>query len=177
MIYKKDGTPYRVSGTRQQFNDLSPDLELFDLWDEEAIRIGGSPIYYYEVFIPEQTTDPIYLENRGKVWSTSPIQLWCVYDPIPSTNTQTAFGIDGPEEMKFDLNYRTMLHTIGHKPKIGSRFRTPFLKEEWELVQMNLGEFKMYKALRASLLCKRFQDDAIGGPNISPQKDINYKIV
>lgn len=176
-LYNKDGTPYRVSGTRQQFNDLSPDLALFDLWDQEAIRIGGTPIYYYEVFVPEQTTDPLYIENRGKVWSTSPVELWAVYEPVASTNTQTAFGYDAPDEMKFELNYRAMLDAIGHMPAIGSRIRSPFLKEDWELVQRNLNEFKMYKALRIEFLCKRFQDDAIGGPSISSQKDIQYKIV
>lgn len=177
MLYNRDGTPYKLAGTRQQFNDRSADLKLFDVWDQEAIRIGGSPLYYQEVFIPEQTTDMLYLENRGKFWSTVPVELWCVYDPLAATNTQTAFGIDAPDEMKFEVNYRAMLDAIGHKPKIGSILTTPFLNEKWELVQMNLNEFKMYKALRADLLCKRFQDDAIGGPSISAQKDTNYKIV
>lgn len=177
MIHQRNGIPYRLAGTRQQFNDLNPDLALFDIWDQEAIKVGGSPIYYYEVFIPEQTIDPLYLENRAKIWSTSPIELWCLYEPTAATNTQTAFGIDSPDEMKFEFNYRALLDAIGHKPMIGSRLRTPFLKEDWEIVQMNLGEFKMYKALRADILCKRFQDDAVGGPGIVSQKDIQYKIV
>jgi hypothetical protein len=178
MLFNRDGTPYRLAGTRQQFNDLSADLSLFDIWDQEAIRIGGSPIYYYEVFIQEQTTDPIYLEDRGKLYSTNPVELWCFYEPVQSTFAQTAFGIDSmADEMKFSFNYRALLDAIGHKPKVGSRLRTPFLKEDWEIIQMNLGEFKMYKALRADILCKRFQDDDISGPSISSQKDIQYKIV
>lgn len=177
MLYNKDGTSYKLAGTRQQFNDRSADLALFDIWDQEAIKIGGSPIYYYEVFIQPQTIDPLYLEDRGKLWSTVPVELWCVYDPMASTNTQTAFGIDSPDEMKFEFNYRAMLDAIGHSPKIGSRLRSPFLKEDWEIIQMNLSEFKMYKALRAELFCKRFQDDAVSGPSISTQKDIDYKIV
>ena len=177
MLFNKDGTAYKLAGTRQQFNDRSADLALFDIWDQEAIKIGGSPIYYYEVFIQPQTTDPLYMEDRGKLWSTVPVELWCVYDPMASTNTQTAFGYDSPDEMKFEFNYRAMLDAIGHKPKIGSRLRSPFLKEDWEIIQMNLGEFKMYKALRAELFCKRFQDDAVSGPSISTQKDIDYKIV
>ena len=177
MLYNKDGTPYKVAGTRQQFNDKRPDLALFDIWDQEAIKIGGTPLYYFEVFLPEQTMDGVYLENRGKIWSNIPIELWAVYDPTASLNLQMAMGIDSPDEMKFELNYHAMLDAIGHKPKIGSMIKSPFLKEVWELVQMNLGEFKMYKALRANLLCQRFQDDATGGPSITSQPEIDYKIL
>jgi len=177
MLYRKDGRPFKVSGTRQQFNDQAPELTLFDRWDQEAIKIGGSPIYYYEVFVQPQTTDTLYMEDRGKLYSNTPVELWCVYEPIPSTNTQTAFGYDAPDEMKFEFNYRALLDAIGHPPAIGSMLRTPFLKEDWHIVQRNLGEFKMYKALRMELLCMRFQDDAVSGPSISTKKDIDYKIV
>lgn len=176
-LLNKDGTPYKLAGTRQQFNDRNVDLQLFDLWDQEAIKIGGTPIYYYEVFIQPQTTDPIYLEDRGKLYSTHPVELWGVYDPLPATNTQTAFGYDSPDEMKFEFNYRALLDAIGHPPVVGSRLRSPFLKEDWKIIQRNLGEMKMYKALRMELLCERFQDDAVSGPSISSQKDIDYKIV
>lgn len=177
MLYKKDGTPFKVAGTRQQFNDRAADLDLFDLWDQEAIKIGGTPIYYYEVFIQPQTTDPIYMEDRGKLYSNHPVELWGVYDPVAGQQAQTAFGFDSPDEMKFEFNYKAVRDAIGHNPLPGSRLRSPFLKEEWQIVQSNLSEFKMYKALRMELYCVRFQDDAVSGPNKATQKDIDYKIV
>ena len=87
MIRNLDGTPYRVTGNIQQFNPGTPDYELFNLWDQESIKRGGSPIEYYEVFISQQAIDTLYSESRAKVWSQHPIMLWCFYEPIPSTNT------------------------------------------------------------------------------------------
>ena len=35
MIYRKDGKPYSVTGSRQQFDDGLPEHDLFHIWDEE----------------------------------------------------------------------------------------------------------------------------------------------
>ena len=36
---------------------------------------------------------------------------------------QTAFGIDSPDEMTFELNYKAVLRDLGYAPKIGSRLK------------------------------------------------------
>ena len=104
-IYRPDGKPYNPTGSLQQFDDGLPERDLFNKWDEESIRLGGSPLFYYELFIDINHIDPLYVESRAKIYSKNPIQLWCVYEPIPSQNMQTAFGIDSPDEMTFELNY------------------------------------------------------------------------
>jgi hypothetical protein len=177
MITNPDGSAYNVIGTRQQFDDRNPEHDLFNQWDQEAIRIGGSPIFYYECFIQPQTIDPIYLEDRGKIFSSHPIQLYGLYEPIPSQNLQTAFGIDSPDEMVFEFNYRALLDAIGHKPKIGSRLHTPFLQEDWVIIENKLGEFKLWQALRMQVLCQRYQDDLVTGAGRTPQKKADYKIM
>src|SRR3990167_477401 len=175
MILKSDGTPYRVLGSRQQFDDESPEHDLFNLWDDEAIKIGGSPIFYYEMFVQDQTVDPLYLEDRGKIFSNNPIQLYCFYEPIPSQNAQTAFGIDAPDEMMFEFNYRSVLKTIGYPPKIGSRLHTPFLKENWVIIERKLGEFQMWGVVRLQLFCQRFQENTTDKSSVASQKPVNYK--
>jgi hypothetical protein len=96
---------------------------------------------------------------------------------VPSQNMQTAFGIDSPDEMIFELNYRATLREIGHAPKIGSRLFTPFLKENWVIVERKTGEYKMYGVVRLLLICQRFQEDDISGTSISKNKDVDYKII
>lgn len=169
-ICNPDGTPYQVSGSLQQFDPGNPDLALFDIWDEEAIEQGGSPIFYYEVFIQPQTIDPIYWEDRGKLWSNDPVQLFCYYEPIASSNNQGLFGIDSPDEMVFELNYHAVLNTIGHPPKIGSRIFTPMLRENWEIIQRNLAVFTMWNTLHIQLICKRFQESTTTGEGKVTQK-------
>jgi hypothetical protein len=167
MIYSQDGRPYSVTGSRQQFDDGLPEHDLFHIWDEEAIRIGGSPIFYYELFIDQNNVDPMYLESRVKMFSPHPIQLYCFYEPVPSQNMQTAFGIDSPDEMIFELNYRAVLRDLGHVPKIGSRL----------FIERKTGEMKMYGVVRLQLICQRFQEDVVSGTNLNKSQDVDFKIV
>jgi hypothetical protein len=165
-----DGSPYRVSGSLAQFDPDNPEHLLFNMWDEEAIRIGGSPIMYYEVFIQSGTVDPLYKEDRGKIFSDSPIPLYGYYEPVPSKNLVNAFGIDSPDEMIFEFNYAAVLKAIGHPPKIGSRLFTPHLREHWVIVQRNMGEYKMWGNLRLQLLAQRFQESVTTGEGRVTQK-------
>lgn len=178
-LLNRDGTPYKTSGSIQQFDPNNPMFELFNLWDQEAIQRGGSPIYYYEVIIRPEMIDPIYLEARNKLFSNNPIQLWCNYEPISSQNVLNQFGIDAPDEMTFELNYRSVLKNLGHPPKIGSRLFTPHLQENWVIVQRNLNEFKMWGVLRIELICQRFQEDVVTGDGevTKKQPDLKIKIV
>jgi hypothetical protein len=176
-IYRSDGKPYSAVGSLQQFDDSSPDRDLFNKWDEESIRLGGSPLFYYELFVDVNNIDPLYVETRAKIYSKNPVQLWCVYEPIPSQNMQTAFGLDSPDEMTFDLNYKAVLRDLGYAPKIGSRVRTPFLNEDWVIIERKLGEFKKYNALRLQLICQRFQEDDVSGSSVGEKKNADYKII
>ena len=176
MIKNPDGTPYNVAGSLQQFDPENPEHDLFNVWDDEAIKIGGSPIFYYEVFIQEQTVDPIYLEDRGKIYSNCPVKLWAVYEPITSQNYMNAFGFDSPDEMLFELNYRDVLNTLGHPPKIGARLYSPHKRENWKIVQRNVEEFKLWGELRLQLLSQRFQESRTTGEGKVTQKEPDFKM-
>ncbi len=175
-LLNSDGTPYKLQGSVQQFDPNNPMFDLFNLWDQESIKRGGSPIFYYEVIIRPDMIDPIYLEARNKLFSNNPIQFWCNYEPISSQNVLNQFGIDAPDEMRFELNYRSVLKGLGHPPKIGSRLFTPHLQENWVIVQRNLSEFKMWGVLRVELICQRFQEDVVTGDGKVTQKQPDLKI-
>jgi hypothetical protein len=174
-IRNPDGSLYRVVGSRQQFDPENPDLELFDLWDAEAIEVGGSPIFYYEVFIQPQTVDPIYWEDRGKIWSTEPVQLYAVYEPVQPQNLISNFGFDSPDDVMFELNVRATLNAIGHPPRIGSKVFTPHKREWWEIVERKLTEWKMWGEIRLQLFCKRYQDSLTHGDQPSPP-EVDFKL-
>ncbi len=177
MIRKPDGSNYTTSGTLRQYNPQSPQHKLFNLWDQEAIKQGGTPLFYYEVFIPTGEIDPLYIESRGKLYSQHPVELWAIYEPIPSQNFMSAFGYDSPDEMVFEMNAKSVIRSIGHMPKIGSRIFSPHLSENWEVIQRNLGEFKMWGALRLQLICKRFQESVTTGEGNVTSKSPTVKII
>lgn len=177
MIRNDDGTPYRVTGSTRQFDYSNPDNSLFNLWDQEAIERGGSPVFYHEVFITQQAIDVDYQESRAKVWSQHPVQLYCFYEPIPSTNNLGLFGIDAPDEMVFEFNYRDVLDRLGKPPKVGSRLFSPHLRENWEIVQCNTGEYRGWNVIRIQMICKRFQESLTTGEGKVTQSQPKYKVV
>lgn len=158
MIRNPDGSEYKTLGTVQQYGNSASQLKLNDFWDQQIIMQGGSPMYYYEVFIPPAVIDKTYIEARSKLFSPKPVQLWCSYEPIASENFITALGWDSPGDVVFDLNAKAVIQAIGHMPKIGSRVFTPHLAENWEIVQRNLGGFMLWGAMRVQLICKKFTE-------------------
>ena len=118
----------------------------------------------------------LYLESRDKLFSHIPIELYAYYDPVPAQNYQMTFGIDAPDEMMFELNYQSVLNTIGHPPKIGSRIYTPHKRENWVVVQRNLGEWKLWGELRIQLLCQRFQESVTTGEGTVTQPQPDFEI-
>ncbi len=179
MIRNPDGTPYQLNYGIEQYNPNAPEHALFAEWDEEAIRRGGSPIYYYEMFIQPQTVDPIYLEDRGKLFSPNPIELYCTYEPRRSQNIAGQFGIDDVgAEMIFQFNYKALLKAVGHPLKDGSRLYTPHLGENWVIIQRNIAEFTMWGVLRFEAICQKFQESLTAQDgNVTKKKPVDYKII
>lgn len=157
-ILNNQGQPYKTSGQLQFYNPNDPQHALNNLYDRDAVRQGGSPLYYYEVFIPTGEIDKTYIESRGKLYSEHPVEIWGLYDPEASQNYMNAWGIDGMGDAIFECNRQDVLNRVGHMPKIGSRIHTPHLGENWKVVQRNLGEFKQWGALRLFIICQKFQE-------------------
>ena len=176
MLLSSNGKPYRAAGSFQQFDPESPDHCLFNLWDEEIIKFAGAPLFYHEVMIQVGSLDKLYREDRGKLWSPNPIQLWAVYEPVPSENLVNVFGIDSPTEMVFQLNFRATLRDVGHPPKIGSRIYTPHKREDWVIIQRNSGDYQLWGEIRLELLCQRFQESVTTGEGKATQKKPDFKI-
>jgi hypothetical protein len=167
-----DGTPYKLAGSLNTYDPTNPDLFLLNSLDEQIIEISGTPILYYELFIQKQTIDPLYREDRGKIWSNNPVTLRGYYEPIPSQNYLNMFGIDAPDEMQFQFNYRAVLQAIGHPPKIGSRLYSPQKAENWVVIQRNVGDFMLWGELRLTLIAQRFQESTTTGEGKVKQQNV-----
>jgi len=175
-IFNPDGSKYNVTGTLQQFDPENPEHDLFNIWDQEVIEIGGSPLFYYDLFINVNNIDNLYVEARDKLWSQHPICITGYYEPIHSQNAMTAFGIDSPDEMMFEFNYRHVLAQIGHAPKIGGRIFTPHKRENWVIIQRNVEVFKLWGELRLQVMCQRFQESLTTGEGKVTQREPDFKI-
>lgn len=175
-IKNPDGTPFKVTGSLQQFDPYNPNHNLFNALDQEAIRIGGSPLRYYECFIQFQTIDELYMEDRGKVWSPMPIDFFGYYEPIEPQNPSTQFGMDGIGDVMFTTNYRAVLAAVGHMPKRGSRINTPHLNENWVIVDTRVTDFAYWGAIHLQIVCEKFQESRTTGEGNVSQPKPDYTI-
>lgn len=176
MIRNSDGTPYKPVGSLEQFDPDNPERCLWNDWDAEIIKIYGSPVFYYEIFIQTGSLDKLYREDRGKIWSNNPILLHASYEPVVAQNYQSAFGIDSPDEVIFDFNYRELIQKIGHPPKVGSRIHTPHRNENWVIIQRNVGEQMLWSQMRMQVLCQRFQESITTGEGKVSQKKPDFDL-
>lgn len=176
VILNPDGSTFQPSGSLQQFDPENPELDLFNVWDQEVIQIGGTPLFYYELFINVNNIDELYVEARDKLWSQHPVCLYGFYDPIPSQNLLGTFGIDSPDEMMFEFNYRSVLQALNHPPKIGARIFSPHKRENWVIIQRNVEVFKLWGELRLQVMCQRFQESLTTGEGKVTQRQPDFKI-
>jgi len=176
MLRNCDGSPYHSIGSIAQFDPENTTHDLFNLWDQDSIKIGGSPIMYFECLINFTTVDKLYLEARDKLFSTYPVQLYGFYEPVPDQNHQNMFGIDSLEDMIFEFNKQAVIDAIGHVPKLGSRLYSPHKRQNWVVIQRNMGEWKMWGELRIQLLCQKFQESITTGEGQVSQAQPDFKI-
>lgn len=177
MIRNSDGTPYTAAGSTQQFDPENPEHCLFNSFDEEIIKQTGSPIFYYELFIQVNTLDRIYREDRGKLWSSTPIELYALYEPKPAMVQMGEFGADTPmDDEIFLLNYSYALRTLGHLPKIGARIFTPHRRENWVVVDRRLTDARMWGEFRLEVICTRFQESTTTGEGKITQAQPDFSI-
>lgn len=157
MLKDQNGLPYKLDGKFRIYDPRSPKNKLFSKWDAEAIKIGGSPIFYYECLIQFSSLDTLFHEDRGKLFSPCAIQLYATYEPPDQVANSTIFGVDTPDmEAIFELNSDATIEAVGHPPKVGSRIYTPHLCEDWIIIDRRQGEFKAWGALHYILHCKKF---------------------
>ena len=175
-ILNPDGSTFKPTGTLQQFDPENPEHDLFNVWDQEVIEIGGSPLLYYEIFINVNNIDSLYMESRDKIWSQHPICVHGYYEPIHSQNFINAFGIGSPDEMMFEFNYRHILTHIGHAPKIGARIYSPHKRENWVVIQRNVEVFKLWGEVRLQVMCQRFQESLTTGEGKVTQREPDFKV-
>jgi len=162
-ILNPDGSQYQVTSGIQAFDPENPEFDLFNSLDQEALNIGGAPVYYYEVLIQMQSVDQLYLEDRGKLWNPNPICFMSMYDPVPSQNQMTMFGMDSPDEILFEFNYQDVLKKVGHPLRIGSRLYSAHRRENWVIIQDNAESFQLWGQLRLQVVAKRFQESLTTG--------------
>ena len=79
------------------------DQNLFNLIDEESIRLSGSPLMIYKYY-QNINTDDVYGEERNKNLSLEPLRIYGHYEPKVIEENLTQFGIELTSDQQFTFN-------------------------------------------------------------------------
>ena len=126
------------------FDPDNPDIGLFNIIDEEQIRLSGSKILYYKYFQSEGTIDPIYMEEREKALHSEPMVVFGHYNPTAIEENLTQFGIELTNDQLFVFNKSTIETILGRIPIPHDVVQPKFQNVKYELIEVQEESFEIY---------------------------------
>ena len=85
------------------FDQENADINLFNLVDDELIRIAGSEMLYFK-FLQGEDYDEVYLESKSKPIASDPILVHGHYEPKAMEQNLTEFGLELTNDQIFIFN-------------------------------------------------------------------------
>lgn len=149
------------------FDKSSRDLELFNLVDDELIRLSGSKIYYYKTYLDE-SYDKVYLESRNRIVSKTPVVLWASFDPSVIEEEMSEFGLELTNDQTFVFNKSYIEQNLGRGPIVGDIIKTTFQNIKYEIFEVQEDAFEGYGSYHYNCFAKVLRDseEIVDEPNI-----------
>ena len=136
-------SPFRL------FNKIN-DQNLFNVVDEEIIKLGGSPLMIYKYY-QSKDFDNVYGEERGKTFSVTPIRVYGHYEPKPIEENLTQFGIELTNDQQFTFNKSYVERRLGRPLIPGDVVKPEFQNLKYEIYEVQEDSFESYGVYH--LLC------------------------
>jgi len=141
------------------FDPGNPDINLFNLVDDELIRLGGSQLNYFK-FFRDETYDEVYGELRSKPIGEEPIVVHGHYEPKVLEENLTEFGIELTNDQLFIFNKTYILQKLGRAPIPGDVILPKFQNQRYELFQVQEDSFESYGVFHMVCSAKLLRDAA-----------------
>lgn len=125
------------------FDRSNPDINLFNLVDEENIRLSGSKINYYK-FMRSNEYDSVYLEQKNKPISKTGVLVYGHYDPKVVEENLGQFGINLTNDQLFTFNKSYIDKKIGRPPIAGDVIQPQFQNIKYEIFEVQEDSFEAY---------------------------------
>ena len=126
------------------FDPDNPDIGLFNMIDEEQIRLSGSKLLYYKYFQSGGTVDTVYMEERDKALHTQPITVFGHYNPTAVEENLTQFGIELTNDQLFIFNKSSIEVSLGRTPIPYDVVQPEFQNIKYELFEVQEESFEIY---------------------------------
>ena len=125
------------------FDQTNPDINMFNLVDDEMIRLAGSKMYFYKYYQTEDF-DPVYMEARDKPVAKDPIIVHCHYDPISLSEELTQFGIELNNDQLFTFNKSYIERKLHRSVIPGDIIKPQFQNQMYEIFEVVEDGFEAY---------------------------------
>ena len=147
-----------VESVLRFYDPQNEDLNLLNMIDEEAIRLGGSPVWYFKYIRSDTNFDEVYMENREKVISSDPFLVNCHYEPKAIEEPLTEFGIELSNEQLFIFNHSYISRKLGRLPHPGDIIKPKFQNQRYEITEAQEEEFQLYGVYHMACTAKLLRD-------------------
>lgn len=141
------------------YDKTNPDINLFNLVDDEIIRISGSKLLYFKFERSESNFDEVYMEERNKTIRKDAIVVHAYYNPKPIEEDLGQFGITVENDQVFTFNRSYIEQKIGRKPIAGDVVMPQFQNIKYGIYQVQEDVFDMYGVYHVNCMAKVYRDD------------------
>ena len=139
------------------FDPNNADINLFNLVDDELIRLAGSKFNFYKYYQTDDF-DPVYMESRNKPIAKNSIVVHGHYDPISMSEELTQFGIELTNDQLFTFNKSYIERRLGRSVIAGDIVRPFFQDQNYEIFEVVEDSFEVYGVYHLVCSAKLLRD-------------------
>jgi len=139
------------------FDQNNADINLFNLVDDEMIRLGGSKFYFYK-YHQSADFDPVYMESRNKPIAKKSILVHGHYEPIALSEELTQFGIELTNDQLFTFNKSYIERKIGRSIIPGDVVKPVFQDQRYEIFEVVEDSFEAYGVYHLACSARLLRD-------------------
>ena len=140
------------------FDQTNPDINLFNLVDDEIIKLGGSKMYFFK-YNQSEDFDPVYMESRNKPISRIPIVVHGHYEPEALSENLTNFGIELTSDQVFTFNKSYIEKKLGRSVISGDIIKPFFQNQKYQIFQVVEDSFESYGVYHLVCNAKLIRDN------------------
>ena len=139
------------------FDQDNADINLFNLVDDEMIRLGGSKFYFYK-YNQSADFDPVYMESRNKPVSKKSILVHGHYEPLAMAEELTQFGIELSNDQLFTFNKSYIERKLGRRVIPGDIVKPVFQDQKYEIFEVVEDSFEAYGVYHLACSARLLRD-------------------
>ena len=139
------------------FDQNNADINLFNLVDDEMIRLAGSKFYFYKYYQTDEF-DEVYMESREKPVSKQALTVHGFYEPTSMSEELTQFGIELTNDQLFTFNKSYIEGKLGRSVIPGDVIKPYFQNQRYEIFEVVEDSFESYGVYHLVCSAKLLRD-------------------